>query len=96
MAVYTLPNGSTYDTSYTFDNQPDQEVYDFTYDIQQTITPVIVTTTGQDPNLPRPTSYTWTDASYDNYNYIITEQLFYIGNTYRSAGSSCTFERQNK
>jgi hypothetical protein len=96
MATYTLPNGSTYDTSLPYDNQPDLEVYDFTYDMQQTVVPTITTTTGQDPNLPRPTSYTWTETSYPTYNYIIKTEHSYIGNTYKSAGSISTFEIQDK
>jgi len=96
MAIYNLPNGSTYDTSYPYDDQPDETFYNFTYQIQKSITPVIVTKTGQDPNVLRPTSYTWTETSYNDYNYIVKNELFYIGNTYRSAGCKLTFERQNK
>ena len=96
MAIYTLPNGSEYNTGLDYDNQPDQDCYDFTFEVRNGNTPTIVTTPGQDPNLPRPITRTFTETSYTGSNYILQVEFSYRGNSYISNGVHTTFTIEDK
>ena len=82
MAVYTLPNGSTYNTGLGYFGQTDDAVYDFMQEITLANTASITSVSGVNPNIPRVTSRTWTETSYDNYNYIRKTQYMYRGSSY--------------
>ena len=78
MAIYTLPNGSTWDN--TIDNQTYQTSgsQQFWSDITDNITPVLVTENTSNPTTPRILKSTWTDTSYSGSNYIIIKTNNYI------------------
>ena len=82
MAIYTLPNGSTYNTGLGYFGQTDAAVYDFMQEITLANTASITSVSGINPNIPRVTSRTWTETSYDNYNYIRKTQYIYRGSSY--------------
>ena len=96
MALYTLPNGSTYNTGLDYENQPDPDCYDFTSEVQLGNSPTIITTPGQDPNLPRPITRTYTETSYTESNYILQVNISYQGNSYISNGIYTTFTIEDK
>jgi len=71
MAIITLPNGAKYNTGKDWDKQTDQqEVSDFITETQTANTPTLTSLPGQNPNVPRITSRTWTETSYTGSNYI--------------------------
>ena len=78
MAIYTLPNGSTWDTS--IDNQTYQTSgsQQFWSDITETITPVLVTENTCNPTRARILKSTWTDTSYSGSNYIVIKTNNYM------------------
>ena len=78
MAIYTLPNGSTWDTS--IDNQTYQTSgsQQFWSDITETITPVLVTENTCNPTRTRILKSTWTDTSYSESNYIVIKTNNYM------------------
>ena len=82
MAIYTLPNGSTYNTGLGYFGQTDETVYDFIEQVETVNTASITSVSGINPNIPRVTSRTWTETSYDNYNYIKKTQYTYQGSSY--------------
>ena len=82
MAVYTLPNSASYDTGLAFNAQPDITVYDFMDQMQTANTASITTISGVNANIPRVTSRTWIETSYNNYNYIRKTDRTYQGDGY--------------
>lgn len=78
MAIYTLPNGSTWDN--TIDNQTYQTSgsQQFWSDITDNITPVLVTENTSNPPTPRILKSTWTDTSYSESNYIVIKTNNYM------------------
>mgnify|MGYP003129672019 CR=1 FL=1 len=82
MAVYTLPNGSTYNTGLGYFGQTDETVYDFIEQVETANTASITSISGVNPNIPRVTSRTWIETSYDNYNYIRKTQYTYLDTSY--------------
>lgn len=80
MAIYTLPNGSTWDS--TIDNQTNQSTgsQHFWSDIEETITPVLVTENTCNPTIPRILKSTWTDTSHSGSNYIVIKTNNYMHN----------------
>ena len=90
MSIVTLPNGSQYDTSREFFDQPDTGSGIFIDEMLNSITPVEVKETTRNPNLKRVLTETWTDTSHTGSNYIFETQY-----TYKfSAGSNQCFARQ--
>ena len=96
MALYTLPNGSTYNTGLDYYQQPDTGSYKFMGEVVEANTPVQITTPGQDPNLPRPITRTHTETSYTGSNYILQIDISYRGNSYISDGIYTTFTIEDK
>ena len=60
MALYTLPNGSTYNTSLPFNQQPDTGSYEFMDEVEIGNTPIKISIPGVNPNIPRVKTQTWT------------------------------------
>lgn len=95
MAIYTLPNGSTWNTGLPY-NEQSTGSYEFIDQVERANTPVKTFISGQNPNLPRVTSQTWTETSYDTYNYISKETYTYKDNSYTKQNVVDTFEIENK
>ena len=96
MALYTLPNGSTYNTGYPFFQQPDSGSYDFMEEVTTANIPIKTFLSGSNPNIPRIKTQTWTESSYDTYNYIRKTEYGYNGNTYTRQDVYESFEIQSK
>ncbi len=97
MAIVTLPNGAEYNTGKDWDNQTDQqEVSDFITEIQTANIPTLNSLPGQNPNIPRITSRTWTETSYTGSNYIFNTNFSYQGDTYKNSNVSSTFTIEDK
>lgn len=97
MAIVTLPNGSEYNTGKDWDKQTDyQEVSDFITEVQFANPPTATSMSGQNPDLPRITSRTWTETSYTGSNYIFRTNFSYQGDTYKSSNVSSIFTIEDK
>lgn len=98
MAIVTLPNGATWDTSLSYQEQRDNTgSMAFIDTIQTDNTVVTNTTAGPDPNLLKPISKVWTDTSYTGSNYIFTISYNYMNNhTYALQGTAKTFVIESK
>lgn len=96
MAIYTLPNGSTWNTGLSYFEQPDVEAYNFVGEVETGNEPVQTFISGPNPNLPRVKTQTWTETSYDDYNYIYTTSFSYKGNSYTKQNVLETFTIENK
>ena len=98
MAVVTLPNGSTWDTDLSYNQQRDNTgSMAFIDTIRADNTVVTNTTAGPDPNFPKPVSDVWTDTSYTGSNYIFTISYNYMNNhTYALQGTAKTFVIESK
>ena len=96
MALYTLPNGSTYNTSLPFNQQPDTGSYEFMDEVEIGNTPIKISIPGVNPNIPRVKTQTWTESSYDGYDYIRKTEYGYNGNTYTRQNVYESFEIQSK
>ena len=96
MALYTLPNGSTYNTGYSFFQQPDSGSYKFMGEVVEANTPVQTFLSGSNPNIPRVKTQIWTESSYDDYDYIRKTEYGYNGNTYTRQNVYESFEIQSK
>jgi hypothetical protein len=77
MAIYTLPNGSTWDSTIDIINQNTGSQH-FWGDILETVTPVLVTENTCNPTRSRTIKSTWSDTSYSGSNYIITKTNNYM------------------
>ena len=98
MAIHTLPNGATWDTSLSYQEQRDNTgSMAFIDTIRADNTVVTNTISGPDPNFPKPTSDVWTDTSYTGSNYIFTISYNYMNNhTYALQGTAKTFVIESK
>lgn len=96
MAVYTLPNGSEYNTGYSFFEQPDSGSYKFMGEVVEANTPIKTFISGSNPNIPRIKTETWTESGYENYDYIRKTEFGYIDGTYTRQSVVETFEIQSK
>ena len=98
MAVVTLPNGSPWETDLRYNQHRDNTgSMAFIDTIRADNTVVVNTTTGPDPNLPKPISKVWTDTSYTGSNYIFTIAYNYMNNhTYALQGTAKTFLIESK
>ena len=96
MAVYTLPNGSEYNTGYSFFEQPDTGSYEFMTQVEMANTPVCTYLSGSNPNIPRVKTKTHTESGYENYDYIRKTEFGYTDNTYVRQTVTETFEIQSK
>lgn len=76
MAIHTLPNGAEWDDNLDFGNQT-EAAQEFWQTLQENVTPVDVTEPSINPNMPRLVSKTWTDTSYETYDYQITQTRHY-------------------
>ena len=96
MAVVTLPNGATWNTGLSYFEQSDAEAYNFIGEVETGNTPVKTFISGSNPNLPRIKTQTWTETSYDNYDYIYTTSYSYKGNSYTKQNVQETFQIESK
>ena len=96
MAIVTLPNGAQYNTGLPWDNQPDTGSIDFITEMQFANISTTSSISGQNPNIPRVTSRTWTETSYTGSDYIFQTKFSYQGNTYLSSNVQSTFTIQDK
>ena len=97
MAIVTLPNGAEYNTGKAWNEQPDyQEVSDFITEVQTANIPTATSMSGQNPNIPRIRSRTWTETSYTGSNYIFKTNFSYQGDTYKNSNISSTFTIEDK
>ena len=98
MAIVTLPNGATWDTSLSYQEQRDNTgSMAFIDTIRADNTVVTNTIAGPDPNFPKPISDVWTDTSYTGSNYIFTISYNYMNNhTYALQGTAKTFVIESK
>ena len=96
MAIVTLPNGSEYNTGLSWDNQPNTGSMEFINEVQFANSPTSTSISGQNSNIPRITSRTWTETSYTGSNYIFNTNFSYQGNTYKSSNISSTFTIEDK
>lgn len=96
MAIVTLPNGAEYNTGRSWDNQPDSGSMEFIEEVQFANTSTTSSISGQNINIPRITSRTWTETSYTGSNYIFNTNFSYQGNTYKSSTISSTFTIEDK
>ena len=98
MAIHTLPNGATWDTSLSYQEQRDNTgSMAFIDTIRADNTVVTNTIAGPDPNFPKPVSDVWTDTSYTGSNYIFTISYNYMNNhTYALQGTAKTFVIESK
>ena len=96
MALYTLPNGSTYNTGLSFFQQPDSGSYKFMGEVVEANTPIKVFISGSNPNIPRIKTQTWIETGYDDYNYTRKSEYGYTDNSYTRQTVLETFEIQNK
>ena len=71
MAVYTLPNGSEYDTNLDWGHQSSGS-QEFWLEVQETTTPIQTTEQTRNPNRNRVLKEVYTNTSYSGSNYIIT------------------------
>ena len=95
MAIVTLPNGAEYNTGRAWNEQTDyQEVSDFITEVQTANIPTATSMSGQNPNIPRIRSRTWTETSYTGSNYIFKTTYTYKDSSYavRSVGDNFTIE----
>ena len=76
MAVYTLPNGSIYDTNLDWGVQSSGS-QEFWLEVQTT-TPVQTTEQTRNPNRNRVLKEVYTDTSYSGSNYIVTTNNIYM------------------
>ena len=96
MAIVTLQNGSTWNTWLSYFEQPDLGSYDFISQVETGNTPIKTFISGPNPDLPRVKTQTWTETSYDNYNYIYTTSYSYKGNSYTKQNVQETFQIETK
>jgi hypothetical protein len=96
MAVYTLPNGSEYNTGYSFLEQPDSGSYEFMAQVETANTPICTYLSGSNPNIPRVKTKTLTETGYPDYDYIRKTEFGYTDNTYTRQSVTETFEIQSK
>ena len=96
MAIVTLPNGAKYNTGRAWSQQPDTGSLEFIEGIQFANTSTTSLISGQNPNLPRITSRTWTETSYTGSNYIFKTDFSYQGDTYKSSAVQSTFTIEDK
>jgi len=96
MAIVTLPNGAKYNTGKAWNEQPDTGSMEFIGEVQFANSPTTSSVSGQNPNLPRITSRTWTETSYTGSNYIFITNFSYQGNTYKSSNVQSTFTIEDK
>ena len=86
---------STWNTDLPY-NEQSTGSYEFIDQAERANTPVKTFISGQNSNLPRVTSQTWTETSYDTYNYICKETYTYKGNSYTKQDVVVTFEIESK
>jgi len=96
MAIYTLPNGSQYNTGLGFFNQTDLDCYKFIREVELGNTPVLTQISGSNSSIPRTIKREFTETSYDTYNYIKTTEYQYKGDTYEISNVNESFIIQNK
>ena len=96
MAIVTLPNGAEYNTGKPWDQQPDTGSAEFINEITFGNIPTATSMSGQNSNVPRITSRTWTETSYTGSNYIFRTNYSYQGNTYLSSNVQSTFTIEDK
>ena len=82
MAIYTLPNGSIYDTNLNNGMQSSGS-QEFWADLQEDITPVETTEATRNPTRDRVIKKIYTDTSYTGSNYIVM-----VNNTYMTGPGS--------
>jgi UDP-N-acetyl-D-mannosaminuronate dehydrogenase len=76
MAIHILPNGAEWDDTLDFEDQT-ESAQEFWQTLQENVTPVDVTEPSINPNMPRLVSKTWTDTSYETYDYQIIQIRHY-------------------
>ena len=96
MAIYTLPNGSQYNTGLEFSNQTDLDCYKFIREVELGNTEVKTQISGSNSSIPRTIKREFTETSYDTYNYIKTSEYQYNGDTYEINHVNESFIIQNK
>ena len=96
MAIVTLPNGAEYNTGRAWNDQPDTGSMEFVGEVQFANPPTSTSISGQNSNVPRITSRTWTETSYTGSNYIFKTNFSYQGDTYKNSNISSTFTIENK
>ena len=96
MAIVTLPNGAQYNTGRDYLDQPDSGSEEFINEVQYANTPTATSISGENSNVPRITSRTWTETSYTGSNYIFKTYFSYQGNTYKSSNVRSTFTIEDK
>lgn len=74
--IYTLPNGAEWNDTLDFGDQT-EAAQEFWQTLQENVTSVDVTEPSINPNMPRLVSKTWTDTSYETYNYQIIQTRHY-------------------
>ena len=96
MAIVTLPNGAKYNTGRDYLDQPDSGSLEFINEVTFGNIPTATSMSGQNLNVPRITSRTWTETSYTGSNYIFSTNFSYQGNTYKSSNVQSTFTIEDK
>ena len=96
MAIVTLPNGSKYNTSISWQQQPDTGSFAFIEEVQTTNEPTKITEKGMDPTLPRVKSRIWTETSYTGSNYIFQITYRYLNISYAVQSVGSNFKIENK
>tara|TARA_R110002051_G_scaffold310217_1_gene383207 strand:+ start:829 stop:1119 length:291 start_codon:yes stop_codon:yes gene_type:complete len=96
MAIVTLPNGSEYNTGKPWNQQLDTGSSEFITEVMFANIPTATSMSGQNLNVPRITSRTWTETSYTGSNYIFNTNFSYEGNTYKSSNVRSTFTIEDK
>jgi hypothetical protein len=96
MAIVTLPNGAQYNTGTPYIEQPDSGSFEFGSAVEFANNPTKTFISGSNPNLPRIKTQTWTETSYDNYNYIRVTSYNYAGSSYTKQFVTETFQIESK
>lgn len=96
MAIYTLPNRSQYNTALAYDQQTDTGSISFIENVQNNNEAVSTSIAGENSNIPRIKTMTWTDTSYTGSNYIFKSTYNYNGNSYICSGIQNTFNIEDK
>ncbi len=96
MAIYTLPNGSQYNTALEYDQQTDTGSMSFIESVQNNNEAVSTSIAGKNSNIPRIKTMTWTDTSYPSSNYIFKSTYNYNKNSYICSGVQNIFNIEDK
>ena len=101
MAIYTLPNGSIWDTNLEWENQSSGSM-EFWCTINRNIDYVTIESeTTRNPNMARPLKTTRTETQYSGSNYVVTTIYSYMNtadsvNCFAQRGTSTTREITEK